>query len=209
MAIRVAIAVNDDLAALGARTLLKQEYRYQVAAQVHSITLLHRVLRETPPDVLVLSDWFGGQHAIGLLKTLRRTYLRLKIVLISPVEDGFFIYDMLSYGINAYLCQGDGLGSALMDAIDTVMNNMPYLSPLARTNYVLAMQTARYRTPLTDECLHILKRLAHGVPIGEIAYELNVPVRRVYWVREKLRRRFNALTNEHLITCAITQGIIS
>jgi hypothetical protein len=35
-----------------------------------------------------------------------------------------------------------------------------------------------------------------------------VPVRRIYWVGHKLRRRFGAETNEHLIARAAEEGFL-
>ena len=50
--------------------------------------------------------------------------------------------------------------------------------------------------------------LAHGDEVSEIAEQLDVSLRHVYWVREKLRNRFGARTNEHLIQRAIVEGFI-
>jgi DNA-binding CsgD family transcriptional regulator len=48
--------------------------------------------------------------------------------------------------------------------------------------------------------------LAGGCTAGQIAVRLKVKRRRVYWVTEKLRTRFGALTNEHLISRAVHEG---
>ncbi len=50
--------------------------------------------------------------------------------------------------------------------------------------------------------------LAHGDEVGEIAEKLDVSLRHVYWVHQKLRSRFGARTNEHLIQRAIFEGFI-
>ena len=38
----------------------------------------------------------------------------------------------------------------------------------------------------------VLQLLAHGEHAGQISKRLGIDKRRVYWVREKLRRRFGA-----------------
>jgi hypothetical protein len=38
---------------------------------------------------------------------------------------------------------------------------------------------------------------------------MGVPLRRIYWVRQKLRKRFGANTNEHLISLAVAEGFAS
>ncbi len=50
--------------------------------------------------------------------------------------------------------------------------------------------------------------LAAGKHIQEIATELNLKDRQVYWIRTKLRRRFQATTNEEIIVHAGLQGYL-
>jgi DNA-binding CsgD family transcriptional regulator len=57
--------------------------------------------------------------------------------------------------------------------------------------------------------LQVLQLLAHGEHVGQISKRLGIDKRRVYWVREKLRRRFGATTNENLIFQAASQGFLA
>ena len=43
---------------------------------------------------------------------------------------------------------------------------------------------------------------------GQISERMGIDKRRVYWVRDKLRRRFGAKTNEHFIQRAAAEGFI-
>jgi DNA-binding CsgD family transcriptional regulator len=52
----------------------------------------------------------------------------------------------------------------------------------------------------------VLNKLAKGIHAGQIARELGITQRRVYWVRQKLRQRFGAKTNKHLIHRAAAEG---
>ena len=82
------------------------------------------------------------------------------------------------------------------------------LSPTASTACLIAARS-RYRfRPLDAESRQVLALLAKGLPANEIAELMALTQRRVYWVREKLRRRFGARTNEYLIQCATAEGFI-
>jgi DNA-binding CsgD family transcriptional regulator len=70
------------------------------------------------------------------------------------------------------------------------------------------------QSPLRDwhldaESRQVLRLLSNGLYVNEIARELHKPLRRIYWVRQKLRKRFGANTNEHLIRMAIAEGFTS
>ena len=56
------------------------------------------------------------------------------------------------------------------------------------------------RPGLADAEAHeVLRLLAQGCRPQEIALMRGVPVRRIYWVGNRLRSRFGAETDEHLI----------
>ena len=66
---------------------------------------------------------------------------------------------------------------------------------------------AMARPGLADAEAHeVLRLLAQGCRPQEIALMRGVPVRRIYWVGNKLGNRFGAETNERLIARAAEEG---
>lgn len=63
----------------------------------------------------------------------------------------------------------------------------------------------RLRGQLDSEGRAVLRLLARGLHISQIAEQMDVPPLRIYWVRQKLRKRFAANTNEHLISVAVSR----
>ena len=55
----------------------------------------------------------------------------------------------------------------------------------------------------------VLRLMAQGYRPQEIALMRGVPVRRIYWVGNKLRRRFGAETNEQLMVRAAAEGFLA
>ncbi|MEQ9032559.1 MAG: hypothetical protein RLP44_27820 [Aggregatilineales bacterium] len=156
---------------------------------------------------MIVNDWLGGMHVSRIAEKLKQHH-RLKLITLSGVSDGLFIHDLFASGIHAYLHKQDRLQDFLAPAIDTVLSGAPYLSPTARTSYIIAMQTAKRNNLMNSESLSVLQLLANGVPIGKIAFELWLPSRSIFWVRVMLSHRFDATTKEHLIYCAMKQGVI-
>ena len=62
---------------------------------------------------------------------------------------------------------------------------------------------------MDDEARRVLQLLAAGGTVGSIALELQVTRRHVYWICEKLRRRFEATSSAHLIRRALAEGYTS
>ena len=87
-----------------------------------------------------------------------------------------------------------------------IQRGRTFLSPTARTLTFSAASSEGIRL-LNHEARSVLRLLAEGLPVREIAAQLDLPQRRVYRVRDKLRRRFGAVTNEHLIRRAVAEGM--
>ena len=209
MAIRILIADDSDLTLLGARMVLESDHRYQVTDAVRSLDELVDAVGRCEPDVIVCSEWLADADVLLVLERLRRAAPTARLIVTGSHRDGLLIRDLFHNGVSAYLYRADDLRLCLSLAVDTAMRGRPYLSPTANAEYLVAMQSRRRRQWRLDaQSRLVLRLLARGLGISEIAERLDVPARRIYWVREKLRRRFNARTNEHLIQRATAEGFI-
>jgi DNA-binding NarL/FixJ family response regulator len=90
--------------------------------------------------------------------------------------------------------------------IQTVLKNRPYLSPTANAEYLIALQSGRKLSSLCSEGQAVLNYLTQGISVNQIARRLGITPRKVYSIRDRLRRRFGVETNEHLISRAVAEG---
>lgn len=139
---------------------------------------------------------------------LRDALPAAKLIVMGSLVDGLLIRDLFHAGANGYLFKSDDLCHCLSLAVDTVLRNRKYLSHTANAEYLVAMQSPLRDWHLDHESRTVLRMLAQGSCIREIADELAVDTRRVYWVRQKLCKRFGAETNEQLISIAAAEGFI-
>lgn len=208
MAIRVIIADDADLLLQGMQTVLDGDHRYRVVASARSMDELVQALLNGRPDVVILSEWLHSIDILSAIEQLREQQPRTKLIVMGWLVDGLLMRDLFEAGVNGYLYKSDDLCQLLPTAIDVVMRDRPYLSPTANAEYLVAMQSPRAHARLDKEARQVLQMLAHGDHAGQISLKLGIDKRRVYWVREKLRHRFGAKTNEHLIQRAAAEGFI-
>lgn len=168
---------------------------------------LVRMATELRPDIVIAEDQLDPTiDALELVDQLTRSAPSTSIILFGNLTDGMLIRDLLSSGVRGYLYEGDDLRIHIFTALDTVLRKRLYLSPTANAEYLVAMQSEERDWKLDTEARSVLRLLARGCTVGSIAAQLHLNPRRVYWVREKLRRRFGATTNEHLISRAAAEG---
>jgi DNA-binding NarL/FixJ family response regulator len=203
---RILVADGSSLALVGAEALLRQRARTEVHTASHTKQLLY-LARELLPHVILVGEHLDPPlDLFTLVERLLQAAPSARILLTGTLTDGLTIHEMLLRGARGYLAANDNLREGLLTALDMVLSGRPYLSPTANTHYVLAMQRGEREWALDDEARAVLRLLARGCTVGSIALQLRLRPRRVYWVRAKLRRRFGALTNEHLISRAAAEG---
>lgn len=208
MPIRIVIADDADLVIHGARAVLMDEYRYQVVGTARSVAELLTLMEQTAPDLVLLSEWLYNLDILTAVERLRAVSPQVKLIVTGGLADGLLIRELLLAGVNSYLYKCDDLCELLPIAVDTVMRGRAFLSPTASAEYLVATQAATVRNVLDKESRQVLQLLAQGYPTPEIAKMLDISSRRVYWIREKLRKRFDARTNEHLIQRAASEGFL-
>ncbi|MBL8157121.1 MAG: response regulator transcription factor [Anaerolineae bacterium] len=191
MSTRVIIADDSDLTILGATTIIESDHRYVIAATARAIDELLTMAVKESPDVILLNEWFHGMDILSAVEKLKEAAPRAKLI---------------ACGVNGYLYKSDDLQDCLIMALDTVMRDRPFLSPTANAEYLVTLHARQPEGYLDDEAREVLNQLAKGIHAGQIAREMGITQRRVYWVRQKLRQRFGAKTNEHLIHRAAAEG---
>lgn len=208
--IRILLGDDNDLALLGAQKILENgHHAYHIMASVDHVGDWFTALQQYSPDVALLSERLDPETSLlQLVERTRSAAPVVKLLILGTVMDGLLIRDLFALGISGYLYRADRLQDCLIPAVATVMKQRLYLSPTANAEYLVAMQSPLRDWHLDAEARQVLHLLAQGFPITDIARQIDVPLRRIYWVRQKLRKRFGANTNEHLISMAVAEGFV-
>jgi DNA-binding NarL/FixJ family response regulator len=207
MVIRILIGDLADLVLIGAETILKGHTDWELVQSTRCTNDLLEAARCCQPDIILFNEHLDPLiDVLALVERLKQASPNSHLIVLGGQVDGLMIRDLFACGVMGYLFSGDDLRDCLIPAFTTVMNNRPYLSPTANAEYLVAMQSPLRDWKLDSEARAVLRLLARGLHIGDIASQMDVPLRRIYWVRQKLRKRFGANTNEHLISMAVAEG---
>ena len=209
MTTRILIADSSSLTVVGAETLLKDRADTLISKAENGDDLIEKA-RAEQPEIVLLGDRFDPLiDTLALVEQILYATPSARITVMGTSTDGLIIRDLFTMVVCGYLAAGDDLSSCLLTALDMVLREYPYLSPTANAEYLLTMQGSNRDWQLDAEARAILRLLANGCTAREIAARLHLKLRRVYWVTEKMRARFGASTNEHLISLAAAQGFNS
>ena len=209
MTVHIAIADATDLAIEGIRAILREQSAFHIVGTFSRLSDLLDVLCQTRVDVVLLGDRLEPDtDVLTVSEHILQAAPRTRLIVLSTLADGHLVQELFAIGALSFLHKYDPLRHHLAEAIHTVIRGRPYLSPSANSAYLLTMQSANAGGQLDAEAREVLRQMAQGLRPQEIALQRDVPVRRVYSVCEKLRRRFGAETNAQLIALAAEEGFL-
>jgi len=181
----------------------------EIVGMYQSVPDLLEGLAQMAADVIILDDRIDPDLApLHMIEKVKKTAPGAKVIILGTIVDGMIVQEFFAHGINAYLYKSDVLANSLISAIRAVLLGKPYLSPTAGAEHLLAMQEGRRRWQLDAQALTVLRLLADGHHVSQIAHQLHVKPYRVYSVRNKLRARFGAENNEAMISRAMAEGFL-
>lgn len=208
--LRIVIADDVDLVLKGIQSVLMGWSEGEVIGTYQSVSELLDGLTKKPVDVVILDDRIDPECApLYVIQQVQVIAPKAKIIILGTVVDGMVVQEFFARGIHGYLYKSDTLANTIIPAIRAVvMHGKLYLSPTAGAEHMAAMQEGRRRWQLDDEALTILRLLADGGHVSQIAHRLSVSPYRIYAVRNKLRARFGAENNEAMISRATAEGFL-
>ncbi|TVR24692.1 MAG: DNA-binding response regulator [Anaerolineaceae bacterium] len=209
--IRVIVADDSDLMITGVRSLIEKDYRFRVVGLARCTDSLVDVVRHRQPQIVLWGAGFHHSDTLTTIEQLRTIAPDAKRLMVGSLTDGILIRDLMRLGLDGYLHKGDDLTLCLLDALVAMSNGKVYLSTTARSAYRTAVECDNRAkpSPLTAEMRDVLRLLAAGLSVHEIANKLGIGKKRVYRLRSRLKSRFDAKTNEHLIQRAVSEGFVT
>ncbi len=206
MTTRIMLADPCDVMLLGLQSVLKQNGTLDIVHTTRSTDDLLDTIEQLQADVLVFNERLDP--LIDVLELIEQIRQRssLRIIVLGTVADGLLVRDLFAAGAIGYLYLADDLTDCLIPAVRMVLRDRFYLSPTVNAEYLVIMQSPQRDWQLNAEMRLVLRLLVQGQNMNDIASQMKLSLRRVYWVREKLRGRFGVTTNEHLISRAVLEG---
>lgn len=206
MTIKIVLADDSDLMMVGTQAIIEAEPEYRVVGNAQTLKNVLKSVEQHIPEITILSECLYDTDILSAVDAVRHLSPKTFIIVVGMMTDGALIHNLYMHGVKGYLYRGDALRECLLLAIRTVLQERPFLSPTANAEYLITLQSGHPVSQLNTEARTVLNYLAQGISVNQIAYYMSTSPRRVYSIRDRLRRRFGVETNEHLISRAVAEG---
>lgn len=202
--------VIDDhtLVRQGIITLLEQITEYPVTCDgAGSAEEALSLISAQRYDLIILDLSLPGMGGIELLSQLRLKKRAVPVLVLSMFPEDQFALRSLRLGASGYLTKQQA-ADELIDAIRKVMAGGRYLSStfsdILITNLLDESETSLPRhIKLSNREFEILRRLATGQSLKQIAGELGVSIKTVGTYKSRLYTKMNFRNNAEMVAYAI------
>ncbi len=189
------------------RTLESADHHIQCSEAGDAEECIARLKAESF-DVAILDVSLPGRSGVELLKQIHRQWPKLPVLILTMYPEEQYAVRVLKAGAAGFLNKR-GAATELVEAVRKVAAGGRYLSPAVAESMAAAM--ARPERPahelLSDREFQILRLIAAGSRVSDIAAKLALSVNTVSTYRVRVLRKLNLRHNGELMHYAVEHGI--
>ncbi len=207
--VRVLVADDHAVVRQGLKQILADTFGMKVVAEASDGAAVLERLRGAGVDVVVLDLSMPGMSGVEVIKQIRREYPSVYVLVLSMHSEDQYAVRVMRAGASGYLTKESAPGE-LVAALRRVADGHKYVSGSLAEKLAIGLERGADREPhetLSDREYEVLRRLASGPTVGQIAAELVLSPKTVSTFRSRLMRKMNMHNNAEVIRYALTHGL--
>ena len=208
--IRIVVADDHTIVREGLKQLLGAAGDLQVVAEARDGHEVLERVRALEFDLLLLDMSMPGKSGIELIKQVRAEKPKLRILVLSMHEEHQYAVRAIRAGAAGYMTK-ESASRALVEAIRKVAAGGAYISAEVAQQLALgAMPDAQgpLHAALSDREFQVLKLIADGGSVSDIAEQLHLSVKTVSTHKANILQKMNMTTQAELIRYAIAERLV-
>lgn len=208
--IRIIVADDHQLVREGIKKVLALHPDIDVVGEAPDLATLLAELSKRTADVLLLDLSLSPRDELHALRTVRERFPELPVLVISSHHESQFGLESLRLGASGYISKAMTV-DLIAKAIRKVHAGGRYVSEPLSELLAEELATPRPRLPhqlLTDRETQVLKLLANGLALKQIAAALNISVSSVNTYRTRILEKMQMNTSADLIRYAVKHHLV-
>jgi len=212
--IRILLVDDHTLFRQGMKTLISAEPDMEVVGEASDGAEAISKASELRPDVVLMDIGMAGFSSFEATRQIKKNRPETKVLMLTMYDDEDYLVEGMEVGASGYVLK-DTPAPQCLAAIRDVCRGGSYLSPRMlsqlvddfRSRLKSATRVPRFAT-LTAREKEVLKLLAEGNSVKEIACQLNLSVKTVEAHKFNLMRKLDIHNKAQLVQYAIQKKII-
>src|SRR6185436_16466710 len=205
---RVLLVDDHDVVRKGIRAILEDRYPaitiYEASSGEGALDAL-----SAPFDAVVLDLSMPGRSGIDLLAEIKHRFPKLPVLIMSLHGEEQFAVRALRAGASGYLTKS-AASEQLIAAFERIVRGGRYISEALAERLAVSAGggTEAPHDRLSDREFEVMRGIASGESVSEIADRIHLSVKTVSTYRARLLDKMGMTTNAELTRYAIQNGLV-
>lgn len=205
--IRLLVVDDHAIVRSGIRRLLGEREEIEVIEAATGEEAMSAVLSGSPVHLVVLDLNLPGLGGLELLRRLARAAPKIPILVFSQHAEAIYATKALEAGARGFVSK-NAMPEEFLEAVDAVLAGTVAIEKnVQRDMAVRDLAEDAYLKPLTERDLEILRLLAAGNSLSEIAAKLGVAYKTVANTLSRIKEKLGVGQTSDLIRIAIGRGL--
>jgi DNA-binding NarL/FixJ family response regulator len=210
MTLRVIVVDDHAIVRRGIVEILTERPDVTVVSEAADYGQLRAQMRQHGEvDLVVMDLSLPGKDGIEILKALHGENPRLKVLIVSMHPEEQYAVRAFKAGASGYLNKASA-PEKLLDAVDQIAGGRKYVTPAiaqALIDQLAAPEDGPPHEKLSDREFQVLKLMASGQRLSDIAATLSLSPKTVSVYRARILEKMNMGNNSELVHYAVKHGL--
>ncbi len=207
---RLLLADDHALVRDGLRHILKSASGFEVVGEASDSVTTVALIRACPAEVLVLDLSMPGRNGVELIKQIKDEKPALRILVLTMHAEQQYAVRAFKAGASGYLTK-ESASAELVAAVTKVAAGGVYVSLAMAERFAQSLNEPTDLLPhqrLSDREFDVLKRIAAGQTITEIAAELCVSAKTVSTYKTRILEKMQMPHEAALVRYAMRHKLV-
>ncbi len=208
--IKILIADDHAVVRRGLRQILSEVPEMLVGAEAANAQEVRDHVRKERWDVVVLDINMPGASGIELLGELRREHPESRVLILTVSPEDQYAVRAIKAGAAGFLTK-ESAPEKLIEAVRKIASGGRYVSPELAEALASLFAGEGIGAPherLSDREFEVLKMLASGKTVSQVAQELGLSVKTVSTHRTRILKKMDMRTNAELTHYAVKNRLV-
>jgi two-component system invasion response regulator UvrY len=209
--IRILVADDHAIVRRGLRQIVADESDMEVVGEAQTSQEILDLARQEEWDVIVLNISMPGRGGFEALKALKQSHSKRPVLVLSMYPEDQFAVRAFRAGAAGYMTK-ESAPEELVQAIRKVVGGGKYVSPSLAEKLAAELGEDAERPPheaLSEREYHVLRLLASGKTVTQIAAEMSLSVKTISTYRARLLEKMRMKTNAQVTRYAIEHRLVA
>lgn len=208
--IRILIADDHAIVREGLKQIIREAFGMEVTGEAQNGAEALNLVRETVYDVILLDISLPGRSGLEVLKDLKAENPQLPVLILSIYPEEQYAIRAIRAGAAGYLNKASA-PDELVTAIERVATGKKYISPQVAEKLAMEIDADSNKPlheKLSDREFQILRLIAGGKTVSEIANHLALSVKTISTYRARILEKMHMKTNAELTYYAVKNDLV-